>query len=419
MERRIFELLWPLFGFCRYLGLFPCKQTIDPLSGSIELMPIHWIQQLTFFLFIGMPIAMLGNMAFIPYSLIEDKSIEEIFECLQKAHQAVMGESLVNKFLVFTFMTVMIIVYYLSTWGNFKTKMGLCELSYFRRSRISDKMIWRPFAIQSVMIFLYPISNPMMNVVLLEPCSPSTPVAVKILISIPNYFTVLVLLFPLLIFMAISLEVLIGLIDFCEKLKQKIPDDDPATLFLEFNNLVEYLDQSKKVLSPNYFFITAMLSVEVLLFSFIFLMNLVNKWNKMTTMMILMLSTTGFYILMICSLLWFMNIWPERATNKIHELKRQFRNIYISIDIQEKIEFEGQLVPTSFVKTRIEQELDEFRGFDGKGYFILGKSLLKNLLAFCVTYLVILIQFRLTEEVPLSEDPDHDHINSSISGISE
>ena len=123
MERRIFELLWPLFGFCRYLGLFPCKQTIDPLSGSIELMPIHWIQQLTFFLFIGMPIAMLGNMAFIPYSLIEDKSIEEIFECLQNAHQKVMGESLVNKFLVFTFMTVMIIVYYLSTWGNFKTKM--------------------------------------------------------------------------------------------------------------------------------------------------------------------------------------------------------------------------------------------------------------------------------------------------------
>ena len=109
-----------------------------------------------------------------------------------------------------------------------------------------------------------------------------------------------------------------------------------------------------------------------------------------------------------------MNIWPERATNKIHELKRHFRNIYISVDIQEKIEFEGQFVPTSFVKTRIEQELDEFRGFDGKGYFILGKSFLKNLLAFCVTYLVILIQFRLSEG-PLSKYLDHDQLNTSIS----
>ena len=215
--------------------------------------------------------------------------------------------------------------------------------------------------------------------------------------------------------MAILLEVLTGLIDLSEKLKQKIPNDDLATLLLEFKNLMEYLDQSKKALSPNYFFITTMLSVQVLLFSFLFLSQLVNKWNKMTKMMILMLVSNGFYLLMICSLLWFMNIWPERATNKINELKRHLKNLYISNEISEKkMEFEGQLVPTLFVKARIEQELDEFRGFDGKGYFILGKSFLKNLLAFCVTYLVILIQFRLTE-VPMSEDPYHDRINASIS----
>ena len=127
-------------------------------------------------------------------------------------------------------------------------------------------------------------------------------------------------------------------------------------------------------------------------------------------------TSTGFYLLMICSLLWFMNIWPERATCKIYELKRHLKSLYISNETSvKKMNFRGRLVPFSFVKTHIEQGLDEFHGFDGKGYFILGKSFLKNLLAFCVTYLVILIQFRLTEEVPLSEDPDQDHINSSIS----
>ena len=270
--------------------------------------------------------------------------------------------------------------------------------------------------IQSVMIFLYPISNPIMNFQLLKVCSPSTSVAVRILLILPNYFTVLTLLLPFLIFVAISLEVLIGLMDFCEKLKQKIRSDDSATLFLEFSDLMDYLEQSKKVLSPNYFYITTMLSVEVLLFSFIFLFHLVNKWNDMTTMMLMLLVSNGFYLLMICSLLWFLNIWPERATNKIYELKRHLKNLYVSDELSiKKMEFEGQLVPPSFLKARIEQELDEFRGFDGKGYFILGKSLLKNLLAFCVTYLVILIQFRLTEEVPLSEDPDHDRINATIS----
>ena len=56
MERHIFELLWPFFGFCQYLGLFPCKRTIDTLSGLIQLKPIHWMRQLAFFLVIGHPI---------------------------------------------------------------------------------------------------------------------------------------------------------------------------------------------------------------------------------------------------------------------------------------------------------------------------------------------------------------------------
>ena len=219
-ERHTFELLWPLFGFCQYLGLFPCKRTIDPISGSIQLRPIHWIRQLAFFVLIALTIAMLGNVAlFIPFTLIEDKSIEEAFKCLQNANPA-LGENLVDKLTMFTFMTFMMILYYLSTWGIFKTKTGLCELSCFRRSRSSDKMIWRSFVIQTVMMFLYPVLNPIMNVELLKACSPSTSVAVRFLMSIPNHFTCLVLLLPLLIFMAISLEVLIGLMDFCEKLKQ-------------------------------------------------------------------------------------------------------------------------------------------------------------------------------------------------------
>ena len=349
---------------------------------------------------------------FIP-PLLEGKSTEEMYKCMASANPAT--KSLLDWLAVMTFTTFMTILFFLSTWGNFETKRGLCELSFFRRSRSADKKIWRSFMIQSVMIFLYPISNPIMNFQLLKVCSPSTSVAVRILLILPNYFTVLTLLLPFLIFVAISLEVLIGLMDFCEKLKQKIRNDDSATLFLEFNDLMDYLEQSKKVLSPNYFYITTMLSVEVLLFSFIFLFHLVNKWNDMTTMMLMLLVSNGFYLLMICSLLWFLNIWPERATNKIYELKRHLKNLYVSDETLKKMEFEGQLVPPSFLKSRIEQELDEFRGFDGKGYFILGKSLLKNLLAFCVTYLVILIQFRLTEEVPLSEDPDHDRINASIS----
>ena len=42
------------------------------------------------------------------------------------------------------------------------------------------------------------------------------------------------------------------------------------------------------------------------------------------------------------------------------------------------------------MKDRIIDKLNNFDGFDGKGYFVLGKS-------FCATYFVILLQFKLSE----------------------
>ena len=41
--------------------------------------------------------------------------------------------------------------------------------------------------------------------------------------------------------------------------------------------------------------------------------------------------------------------------------------------------------------------LDEFKGFDAKGYFTLNHSLLTGMTANFVTYLVILVQFKQSE----------------------
>ena len=42
-------------------------------------------------------------------------------------------------------------------------------------------------------------------------------------------------------------------------------------------------------------------------------------------------------------------------------------------------------------------EIEDFKGFDCNGFFILGKPLLTSILANFVTYLIILIQFKITE----------------------
>ena len=84
------------------------------------------------------------------------------------------------------------------------------------------------------------------------------------------------------------------------------------------------------------------------------------------------------------------------VSDMVHQLKEDLSDIYLP-NQDFKITYEGQAVTASFMKNRIIDKLNNFKGFDGKGYFILGKSFLKGFIAFCATYFVILLQFKLSE----------------------
>ena len=49
------------------------------------------------------------------------------------------------------------------------------------------------------------------------------------------------------------------------------------------------------------------------------------------------------------------------------------------------------------LKKQIEMEFKKFQGFHGNGYFVLGKPLLTSVVANIITYLIILIQFKVSE----------------------
>ena len=55
-----------------------------------------------------------------------------------------------------------------------------------------------------------------------------------------------------------------------------------------------------------------------------------------------------------------------------------------------------RMVPAERVYDLVVANLDEFQGFDGLEYFYLRKDLMPPLVANIVTYLVILMQFRLS-----------------------
>ena len=102
------------------------------------------------------------------------------------------------------------------------------------------------------------------------------------------------------------------------------------------------------------------------------------------------------YVICFCTLMWVFNIAAQRITYLVHRLKSDLQDIYVP-EQSFMVMYEDQIVPASFMKDRIIDKLNNFDGFDGKGYFVLGKSFLKNFLAFCATYFVILLQFKLSE----------------------
>ena len=77
----------------------------------------------------------------------------------------------------------------------------------------------------------------------------------------------------------------------------------------------------------------------------------------------------------------------------VQELKRTIKKIKLD---ELKIPWNGKFESTSFVKNIILDDLAEFQGFDGNGYFTLGKAFYSSIIANFLTYLIILIQTKLT-----------------------
>ena len=140
------------------------------------------------------------------------------------------------------------------------------------------------------------------------------------------------------------------------------------------------------------------LAIEILILLFAIPSIVINLvlYGSTNPAAIMNMVTMPFYILILILYVYWFNINAENVTNKVKELKTSLKDVFVPFERMTE-EFEGKTVPLSFIKSRIEDKLDNFQGFDGQGYFTLGKSFLKNLLAFCTTYFVILLQFKLSE----------------------
>ena len=105
-----------------------------------------------------------------------------------------------------------------------------------------------------------------------------------------------------------------------------------------------------------------------------------------------------FFLLCTASLITGSNLTSQVVQDNVHELAKKIRYSDFEFqDSQGKILVNDQFMKIDVFKTYVIDELEEFKGFHGCGYFYLGKSHLTSLFANIVTYIIILIQFKVSE----------------------
>ena len=203
---------------------------------------------------------------------------------------------------------------------------------------------------------------------------------------------------PLLVFFGISLECFSGLIYKMAQLNQQIIEQNKLNKVIlnHVLSVVKTIENVRVLLSNNLFVVMTVISVDILIMLYLVPANFINYSKTKEPIGLLSAGYMLLYAICYSMFLWFFNIRAQRVTNILDKLKEDFQDIYVPNE-SFMVLYEGQAIPASFMKDRILDKMNSFDGFDGNGYFVLGKSFLKNFLAFCTTYFVILLQFKLSE----------------------
>ena len=99
---------------------------------------------------------------------------------------------------------------------------------------------------------------------------------------------------------------------------------------------------------------------------------------------------------LLCDVLFNSNIVSQRVVDELDNLKQKL--IDYSANPDQKMLLEGKVFSEEHGRQKVLHDLSRFSGYHGGGFFTLGKSLLTTLTSNFATYLIILIQFKISEQ---------------------
>ena len=399
MGRQFLETLWPLLCFARLLGMFPCRR-IWTDDGKMELNPINLKFQGTLFACLYTLILIL-KMASYAWIFIKAKiTIEGVTQC---QHNLNGGAASTMDYLTTSIPWVKLYVgVVIIQIGNFRMRQGLCEIfskmSKIQKASREDSLV-TPFLTLCGLLAVTIVSSSWFNGYLIQACLNVNWVdVVPLFISFGLLLTFVYI--PILVFFTLALECFSALSYKSTNLKlqieqRKLNHHSLLDCFSEMMEMIKLLEKVRSQLSSNIFWIMGILSVLNLIWLYMIPLSFIYFSRKKEPIVLGLAAVASLHVISYFTMIWLLNIRTQKVTDQVNQLKDCLQEIFISRNSM--VSFEGQTVPASFMKDRILDKMNKFTGFDGNGYFVLGKSFLSSLLTLLATYFVILLQFKMSE----------------------
>ena len=388
----ILQDFWPVFKVFQILGLFPCQKETNE-KGTIQLKSIGWwISVIKIF---GVSTLLILPKAILLGHLIS--SNKEVSDYFNDFGARLFSKNTARAYVTGFFGPVFFVLQSGLLWAFMIKMKELCALQeIFSAPPLNDTAKKDTKKIREARIYL----------ILIIVLSLTVQVSNLLYVNLPLLKLLKAHALIVLIIVALILECLCGLF-FClmnfntvilylqltcniMNLAEEIDLDSLkfGTILENTAHLMKKLNMTSSFLSPQCFYMilfwTTMVIVQV--FAFIDYSDGISQFSAFTYVSIVTLILLS--ILILCIFNW----QSYDVKQRLSEIRLYIFNFeitetnFVVIDKQKHSEEHSRKIVISM--------LDEFKGFDANGYFTLGKELLGSIFIQCITFVVILIEFR-------------------------
>ena len=382
-------------------GFFPCQKVICDETGTYCIEPTKAkIQVLRYVVSTSI---LLASIAFA-ITLIYDDQYDTMFEFYIELHR--IGASLTHSNFDFAvFMTLFAFIFVINITIQLKmhqSKNDFCSVhNYFKaNSRINPKFmlfVKKGFNYHLAKIATLSLGFPTFIIGF-------TLSAIKALNSnllsfcpyIASWFLLIAWCFaPMVAFHMYFLEVALLLNGWILTLKDTLLNShEPQSYFTECKVLLKGMNMFVNAISKTSFWLFNIMLILSIIEAYLIVAFFLSQDVISLAIVLTMIGYGVFGMLFLflvhqyCNFSQVIKDFAEDIGNTIMDIQTSTNDVSV---------IDGKSMKMKHVKKRIAKGFQEFQGFHGDGYYTLGKSLLTSIVANFVTYLIILIQFKVSE----------------------